>query len=273
MKTILFLIITVLIATSGVQSARGQDRVEPTVISEVEPLTPLGFGIRNGIGLRVQLNNFGFGVGGEYRRVLAPFTTGIVEFQITNLKDDGEQTFQNLWGYTVIPNKYNRIIAFPLTVGLNRRLFAHSLNDDFRLFVQASAGIAPAYVYPYYDHDFFTGWDAYGFRIQGLAGYADQPHYDMFQGWGEGYFTLGSTGLLSIGADLGGDFGNLQSIRIGYSFYHYASGIQVMEPNRPGIGFDLLPPDELPPGAIQPAADKQYFFFSPHFTLTFGTMW
>lgn len=249
--------------------AYSQENIEPELAEAEDPLSPLDFDIRNGIGFRVQLNNFGFAVGGEYRRVLSRYTKGILEFQITNIKDEGEQTFQNFWGQQVIPNKYNRILAFPLMIGMSRRFFAEELSDNFRLFAQFSGGPSAAFVYPYYDHDLF----GYGFRLQGLPNVPDQRNYDPFQGWGEGHFLFGGSGHLSIGADVGGDFGNIQTVRIGYLFHYYPEGIQVMEPNRPGPEFELRPPEELSPDAILPAADEQYFFGSPHITLVFGSMW
>ncbi len=255
--------------------ASGQDREfedhEPEVADIDRPMSHLDFDMRNGAGLRIQVNNFGFGIGGEYRRVISRYTKGFFEFQINNVRDESEQTFQDFFGFNVIPNKYNRILAFPAMLGVSRRLFAQPLSDNFRLFVQASGGPTAAFVYPYYDHDFYN----MGFRPQfrGL----NQQHYDPFQGWSEGEFILGASGQLAIGANLGGDFGNIQSIRIGYFFHYFPQGIQVMEPFRPGdnIGnFDFdLPPEEQGPGVVERAADEQSFFGTPQITIVFGTMW
>lgn len=267
-----FSLLLLLIAAGAVNGpASAQNRLEPELAEQESPLTHSDFGIRNGMGFRLQLNNFGFGIGGEYRRVLSRYTKGLLEFQISSIRDESEQTFQSYWGYTVIPNKYNRVMVFPVMLGVSRRMFAQHLSDDFRLFVQASGGPTPAFVYPYYDHDRFN----LGFRPQfeGLS----QQNYDVFQGWGDGEFIFGASGQLSIGANVGGDFGNIQSIRIGYFFHYYPQGIQVMEPFRPGQRFQEfnidLPPEQQAPGVLEPAADKQYFFGTPHITLVFGGMW
>jgi hypothetical protein len=251
--------------------AAAQDRIEPELAEMERPLSPRDFDIRNGMGFRLQLNNFGFGIGAEYRRVFSRYTKGFVEFQISNVRDESEQSFQGYWGYSVIPNKYNRVLSFPVMMGVSRRLFAQNLSDNFRLFVQASGGVAPAYVYPYYDHEMYN----LGFRpqFQGLS----QQHYDVFQGWGEGSFILGASGQLAIGANLGGDFGNIQTIRIGYFFNYFPDGIQIMEPWRPGeniVNFNFdLPPEQQAPGVLEPAAGKQSFFGTPHITFVFGAMW
>ncbi len=273
--TVLFVIL--LVAGSfllAFQPSHAQGLEEPDVQKMDEPLSPLDFDIRRGLGFRIEVNNFGFGAGGEYRRVVSRNTKAVLEFQITNIKDEKEQSFQSRWGGSTISNKYNRVLAFPLTFGIQRRLFASSLSDNFRLFAQASAGPAPAFVYPYYNHTRF-GYD-YGFRItSGMAGAEIDPHYDPFEGWSEGSFIWGGAGLLSIGANLGGDFGNLQTVRIGYFFYYYPDGIQIMEPDRLGPGgFQLgVSPENLPSDAILPANDKQSFFGTPYISLVFGTMW
>ncbi|MDG5768190.1 hypothetical protein QA596_12050 [Balneolales bacterium ANBcel1] len=264
----LFFFAGTVLAVTGVSHA--QERVEPDLLEITEPLSPIDFDIRNGAGFRLQVNNFGFGAGAEYRRVLSRNRKMILEFQIGNVKDENEQTFQSNWGLSTIPNKYNRVMAFPLMLGVQQRFFARTLSDNFRLFGQVSGGPSPAFVYPYYDHDRF----GYGFRItQGMVGVNVDPHYDPLEGWGDGEFILGAAGHLSIGANLGGDFGNIQTIRIGYFFHYFPNGIQVMEPKMPGPGFDFLPVDELPDGALQPAAGKQSFFGTPHITFVFGSMW
>ena len=260
-----------LLTVVGAPDTFSQERVEPELAEREDPLSPYDFDIRNGIGFNFQLNNFGFAIGGEYRRHFSRYSKGVLEVQIANLKDEGEQTFQDFWGYTVIPNKHNRALTFPILLGVNRRVFANALADNFRMFAQFSAGPSFVFVYPYYDHDLTD----FNFRLQGIPGLRDQRHYDPFQGWGDGEFMLGGAGHLSIGANMGGDFGNLQTIRIGYYFHYYPSGIQVMEPYRPGPGFNFEMSREelLARGAIVPAADKQYFFGTPHITLVFGSMW
>ena len=272
-RNLLFLTFPVILFLQAAlyEPAAAQERREPELAEMQKPLSHVDFDIRNGIGFRLLLNNYGFGIGGEYRRVLSRYTKGVFELQISNVRDESEQTFQSYWGYTVIPNKYNRVLAFPALFGVSRRLFPEQLTDNFRLFVQASAGPAPAYVYPYYNHDLYN----LGFRPQ-FQGFSQQ-HYDVFQGWGEGEFIMGAAGQLSIGANVGGDFGNIQSIRIGYFFHYYPGGIQIMEPFRPGpdfMEFDIgLPPDMQAPGVLEPAAPKLSFFGTPHITFVFGSMW
>lgn len=249
-----------------------QERTEPELAEVEAPLTHRDFDLHNGAGLRLQLNNFGFAVGGEYRRVLSRYTKGIFEFQINTVKDESEQSFQDWIGYTVIPNKYNRIMAFPAMFGVSRRLFADNISDNFRFNLQVSGGPTAALIYPYYDHDLY----GLGFRPQ-FANF-QQQHYDPFQGWGEGEFIFGASGQISIAANIGGDFGTIQTVRIGYMFHYFPDAVQVMEPKRPGPnffeGFDPdLPIDQQPPDVLEDAAGKQSFFGTPHITFVFGNMW
>ncbi len=266
MKYVIVISVFFILANVSEGYASSGDREEPEMAELERALSPRDFGIRHGIGFRLHLNNFGFGVGGEYRRILSRHVKGIFELQISNVKDDSEQSFQNFWGQMIIPNKYNRILAFPALFGVKRRVFADQISDNFRLFVQASGGPSPAFVYPYFNDL------GYGFRLP------QQRNYDPFQGWGDGEFVMGGTGHFSIGANIGGDFANIQSVQIGYFFHYYPGGIQVMEPKRPGPEFNKwaekgVPPSEFPPEALESAADKQAYFGTPHITFVFGSMW
>ncbi|MDI6400606.1 hypothetical protein QLX67_01270 [Balneolaceae bacterium ANBcel3] len=263
-NSVCYIILMALLGAVSAWPATAQERIEPELAPVEAPMSPLDHDIRNGIAFRIHLNNFGFGLGAEYRRVLARNTKGIFEFQISGLRDEREQSFQSYWGYSISPNKYNRVLVFPVLLGVQQRFLGSYLSDNFRFFVQASGGIAPAFVYPYFDHDMF----GYGFRLTEIE------LYDPLQGWGDGSFQMGTTGHISIGANVGGDFGRIQSIRLGYKFFYYPSGIQVMEPLEPGPGFNVnLPPDMQPEDGLVPAYGKQSFFGTPHITFVIGAMW
>ncbi len=226
-----------------------QEREEPQLVPLPEPRSPYTEDRVNGIGFKLMLNNYGFGLGGEYRRALNATTEFFLNANISNLKDESEQTLQTWFGQQIIPNKYNRVLVFPVMAGLKQRLFPSQLSDNFRAFLQGGVGVAPAFVYPYFD-------DARGL---GYRDPARQLPYDVFQGWSDGYFTTGMTGELAIGVDFGADFSQLQSVRFGYRFYYYPDSIQIMEPNSyiPGLeGFDA-----------------QSFFISPEITIVLGSNW
>lgn len=253
--TFLLLALSLIAAPFG-NHLSAQERSEPEVRDAPDPRSPYTEGKRNGIGFNLMLNNFGFGVGTEYRRALNSTTDVLLNFEISNLKDESEQTLRGRFGQELIPNKHNRVLMGPVTAGLKQRLFPQTLSDNFRVYVQGSVGITPAFVYPYYDHDLFPNRN---YRFPGSATQQAQPPYDVFQGWGDGYWTTGMAGKLKVGVDFGRDFGQLQSVRFGYNFHYFPTEIQIMEPGTPF-------PDEE-------GFDAQAFFQSPQITLILGTNW
>src|SRR6056297_1160402 len=78
---------------------------EPELIMEERVSTPLNRHYQSGLTFDFVVNNFGFGIGGQYRRVLAPQMEGIINLRITGLRDASEQTFTDVFfGQQVVPN-------------------------------------------------------------------------------------------------------------------------------------------------------------------------
>lgn len=259
-----------------------QAGVEPEIMDDVQVRTPYGEGFTNGLSFSLNLNNFGFAFGTEYRRVIAPYSELLIDFQISPLRDITEQNFQ-FFGQQIIPNKRNRILSFPLSIGYKQRLFPETISDNFRLYVTATGGPTLAFIYPYYqlrevfyldiaDLPAFQTGDESVINFGLLEANTGQFVNDMFQGWGDGSWQTGGAGQLALGIDFGNEFRHLSSVKIGFSFQYFSEGIQVMDPYRvlgyipAGENFgDLFVIDEGSP--------KQKFFGSPFFTLTFGRMW
>lgn len=245
---------------------------EPDVMGLPEPKTPLSQGKHNTLGFKFLINNFGFGIGGQYSRILGPFTELTLTAGITGIRDVSEQNFQDFFtGQQIIPNKYNRAVGFPLMVGLKRRLFARHIADNFRFFVAVSGGPALSFVYPYLDDV-----DGNGFRnLLDFGGFLRlEPVNDFFTGWKDGDSQWGAAGNIKLGVDIGENFSKLTTVEFGYFFYYFDEGIQIMEPNRPvynNQGQVLVNPDGT--FVIQPFFDKQKYFGSPQITLIFGGMW
>ena len=249
LKVFLFaLLITSVLLPATPAESWSQGREEPELGPPPEPRSPYDEDLHNSIGFKILLNNYGFGLGSEYRRLLSTTSEFLINFNISNLKDESEQTFRDFWGQQIIPNKYNRVLLIPVTAGLKQRLFPQSLSDNFRVFVTGSAGVTPAFVYPYFDQG-----HGLGFRPEG------QRPYDVFGGWSEGYFTTGFAGEMSIGVDFGSDFSQLQSARFGYKFYFFPDELQILEPNSPFPNQDGF--------------DAQRFFQSPQVTIVIGSNW
>lgn len=264
-------------------SSYAQHGTEPE-LREIDSFqTPLDFGLRKGAGFNIVLNNFGFGIGGEYRRVLAPKSELVIEMQFTSLRDVTEQNYQ-FFGQQIIPNKRNRIMSFPLTVGFKQRLFAEPVSDNFRFFTSAKVGPTAVFVYPYYntreiyyimeeDLDFNNPIiDPSIIQYGPIEAYTGQLINDVFQGWNDGEWKLGTAGQLAIGVDFGSDFRKVTSVLVGFTFQYFREGIQVMDPYSELFyfqGTETSPPVSV----IGKGSPKQKFFGSPFITLTFGSMW
>src|SRR5690625_6922218 len=97
------------------------------------------------------MKNFGFAVGCKYRKVVSQQTELTASLRITGLRDASEQTFTDFfWGQQVIPNKYQRAMAFPLMLGMRQRVFPGFIQENYRFFLSGSLGVAAAFSYPYF---------------------------------------------------------------------------------------------------------------------------
>lgn len=247
---------------------------EPEVVRIDRKKTPLTEGLRTGLGFNVVVNNFGFGVGGEFRRVIGPDTEFTAVTRITGLRDASEQTFTDVFfGNQIIPNKFQRALGFPLMVGLRHRIFGKTVQDNYRFFVSGQFGPAAALSYPYFDDR-----NNNGFRESFDINNFEQIN-DIFSGLGQGDWHLGFSGEVAIAIDFGSNFANISTLRLGYFFYNFPGGIQIMQPNQP-ILKDEIAPDEFPfevnPDgslALEPFFDPQKFFGSPQISFTIGGMW
>lgn len=281
MKNLKYILLLTLLLFGSIP-VYSQFGVEPEIDSQVRVKSPLDEDLRNAISFGITLNNFGFGAGTEYRRVTSPLNEFLIDFQITALRDITEQNYQ-FFGQQIIPNKRNRIISFPLMMGFKQRLFSEAVSDNFRFYVSAMGGPTAAYVYPYYqlrevyyifeeDITAFQSGDLSVLQYGLLEANTGQISNDIFQGWGQGEWKFGAAGQLGIGVDFGSNFKTLTSVKVGFTFQYFDSGIQVMDPYRV-LGF-FEGTDSTPETLVAATGtDKQKFFGSPFITLVFGRMW
>lgn len=245
---------------------------EPEVIELPDPLTPVSEGKSDMLGVEVMVNNFGFGIGGRYGKVLGPFTELTLSAGITGIRDVSEQTYTDpFFGGQIVPNKYQRGISFPIMIGIKRRLFARNISDNFRFFISGSGGPVLAFTYPY-----FKDIDENGFRNLVLcgSGVCLEEVNDFFSGWKDGSTQWGVAGNFKVGVDIGDNFTKLTTVEIGYLFYYFDKGLQIMEPRRPvfdNTGAAVFNPD----GSLvtEPFFDSQKYFGTPKISLIFGGMW
>lgn len=254
---------------------------EPPVRAVDEPVTPFGQGLRNRIGVGFRLNNFGFGVSGIYSRAVAPFTEITFTAAITGIRDASSQEFIYYFtGRKVVPNRYKRGIGFPLMIGIERRLFPYAIADNFRFFISADAGPSIAFTYPYFNDENNNGYrDTFQRCLITQQGDFcnlgfDERINDFFTGWSEGDWHFGFAGDVSIGVDLGSDIGGGQAtFEIGYFFYYYPDGLQLMEPFKK-TGYEVIGQQNNVEIRVDRGQEafykKQSFFGSPQIKFTYS---
>lgn len=244
--------------------------VEPEVERTTRNIPTLGDNYSRGFGINVVMNNFGFGVGGEFRKVIGSQMEFSAALRVTGLRDASEQTFTDFFfGQQVIPNKYQRAFAFPLLLGLRQRIFANAIQDNFRFFVSAGLGPTAAFSYPYFDDSNDNGYrEQFQTRFEQVN--------DIFTGMNEGEWHWGGTGEFKISLDMGNNFARMNSIEFGYYFYYFRKSIQIMMPKQPKLR-NFVPPGESPfiidengDLILEPFFEPQKFFGSPQITFTFG---
>lgn len=260
---------------------------EPEVIKPQRDLTVLSDEYGSGFGIGVNMNNFGFGIAGEYRKVVGPQSELMFKLGITGLRDESEQTFTDyFFGQQIVPNKFQRGMAFPLMAGFRQRIFPEVIQENYRFFVSASAGPVVAFTYPYFDDANGNGYRETGneyeiFEQDGdlFIRYAQAERVnDIFSGMGDGDWHWGGAGEFKIGVDIGRNFSRLNSIEFGYYFYYFTDGIQMMQPNQPVIQRQTGPNQspyvwENGQLVVEEFFEPQKFFGTPQITFTFGWLW
>lgn len=266
------LLILVMLSIGIVGNAYAQLE-EPEVDEIPAPKTPLSEGMHNSLGFDVFLNNFGFGIGGNYARVIGPYTQLTFRTGITGIRDASEQNFQSfLTGQQIIPNKYKRGLGFPFVLGVKQRFFAKNIEDSFRFFVSAGVGPALAFTYPYVRDSNNNGFR--DFRVVSVGGSQFlapvERVNDFFTGWKDGESDWGFNGEIKIGVDLGSSFSSQTTVEFGYFFYYFEQGLQIMEPYRPTeYGQEGFPVNETK----EDFNSAQKYFGTPQIKFTFGGMW
>ncbi len=244
---------------------------EPPVQKKVESRNLFNEGYKSGFGFLFTINDFGFGVGGQYRKALGLYTEGLLSLRITGIKDPKEQTYIDYYfGFKTTPDKYKRVISFPLNVGVKRRLFAEQISDNFRVYTSISGGPVLAYTFDYFDDFNGNGFQENDFYTYGLK----EKSYDIFGGWKNGKSHLGWNGDVELGVDFGSNFASLQSLQFGYTFNYFKDGLQIMQPKRPDLTANgQLQYDGAGDLILEDFYGKRKFYGSAQISFVFGWMW
>ncbi|MFW6347210.1 MAG: hypothetical protein ACOC2C_01200 [Cyclonatronaceae bacterium] len=243
-------------------NAQTSPSIEPEIRSPSAPEGPLDYDKRYGATVNIGLTNYGFALGGQFIRVLDNNTELLFRAQIGTLKDSREQSFF-FFGQEIIPNKYNRVMNFPVMAGLRQRLLANAIDDSFRIYASGLAGMSFSFVYPYFEDRPFPQADDPPAQVQ----LPDSRINDVFQGWGDGDWEIGYAGQIGLGVDFGESFGRITNLEFGLLAQYYPDAIQIMEPNR------LVFEGNQPSVERGEGFDAQTLFLTPTITLKFGGMW
>jgi len=163
----------------------------------------------NAWGLDILISNNGFGLGGFYRHQYTNELFGTVTFAVSDAKDDNEVEYVTYYGQTIVPGKINRFLLIPLDVGVQYRLFADDILDNFRPYINGAIGPTMVFASPY-DREFFNSL-----------------------GYGQAHYTIG--GYIGFGAFFGSDKESLSGINIRYYFVPFKKGIDSMENGYGGV--------------------------------------
>jgi hypothetical protein len=269
------LLFAILFGLFSVGFAQSEPGTEPGLAVDRRAVSPFALKYTMGGTFNIVLSNFGFSAGGQLERAIHPAMQMYLSGYVSGLRDVSEQTFQNAFGQQFIPNKYNRIISMPVMLGLRYRLFSETLSDNFRLQVQAGAGFAPSFVYPYFnDINNNKVWDNEVDPRTGFPLY-QEPIYDPLQGWNRGSWQNGIAGEVGIGVDFGENFETITGIYFGASFVRFNQGVQVMEPVlKTLLGYDF--DAEGKPVAVyeySKGAGTRKLFVTPVIRFNFGRYW
>jgi hypothetical protein len=215
--------------------ARAQDTTSASIV-DVRDDDPYG----SGLGLQILLTNNGFGLGAYFHRAVSPGTSFMMEASIGAGKDEGEIKFFR-FGNSYIPNKANYLLMMPVQAGVIHRLFMDSIEDNFRPYIQVTAGPTIGWEYPYFEDENGNGqYDS-----------QEERTFDSIAAIPKGDLRIGLGGTLALGAHFGSSRKVTQGVRIGYSFTHFFDDIQLLEPQ---------------------VQEAQSFFGTPTITLTFGKL-
>ena len=230
------LTVALLLASAVTLPAYAQSATE-----EVVRRNPYG----SGAGGELLLTNSGFGLGGYYSRAIGPSTSFMAELSLGAGKDEREIKFFG-YGRSQIPRKANYLLMLPLQAGVQRRLFRNTIEDNFRPYLQLTAGPTLGWEYPYFD-------DRNGNGLLDDTGENPERTYDSFTALPKGHARLGLSGTLAVGAHFGLSRKVTQGIRIGYAFTYFTEAIQLLE-------------EDVRAGAHR-------YFGTPTISLTFGRLY
>lgn len=194
-----------------------------------------------GAGFTVLLTDSGFGLGGYGSRALGPTTTLVFELHFAAAKDAREATFFDRLGREGIPDKRTHLLLVPVRAGVQQRLFARQIEDNFQPYVHLAFGPTLGWAYPHFNDE--NGNDELD---------EGEETFGTLAALRRGERRVGFGAALALGARFGSNPKAVRSVRIGYAFSYLMEPVQLLEPS---------------------VREAQQFFGTPTITLTIGRMW
>ncbi|MCU0331072.1 MAG: hypothetical protein MUC47_08885 [Candidatus Kapabacteria bacterium] len=214
---LLALCLAVLAVVPGVTTAQvaGEDPgLQDTLIvfESPRPLLENG-GIQrprdNAAGIDLLFSGSGWGFGGFYQRSLGGDATAFLHLGISGRRNSDE--FENAWlgPIPVVAGKLNRLFMFPVSLGVQYRLFSTSLQESFRPFLSAGAGptfiVSTPYIRDGQFYEFFSSFGQatlhtrFGAHV-GIGSFFGTPSTGSLVGVQVRYYTIpfGGDGLESM---------------------------------------------------------------------------
>ena len=198
--TILFFLVSTLVLAQQVPNRAHDSTLVFGTIQAPQGQTVIN-SIRNAWGINILVSTNGFGLGSFFRHDYTDELSGFIDLAISEAKDDNEKDYVDYYtGQTYTPGEVNRFLVFPLFVGIEHRLFADEIVDNFRPYVTAAAGPSMIYVFPY-NEEYFSAL-----------------------GHGQAKYTAG--GYIGFGAYFGSERSTVLGLNMRYYYIPYPGGIE-----------------------------------------------
>ena len=180
-------------------------------------------------GIDILTSNNGFGVGTFYRYEISDEFSFIMNFAISDVKDDAEfEQYDYAYDYysdyysvqSYVPGKKNRLLLLPLHACVQYRLFKDDIVDNFRPFIMAGLGPTMIFVSPYANYTTNTNGNVVEHKTEPI---------DFFTSlkYGKMRYTVG--GFIGVGVNFGMEKGTITSLSVKYLLAPFPDGIEVMQ--------------------------------------------
>ena len=170
------------------------------------------------LGLDLLMSNNGFGLGLFYRYEISDELSYMLNFAVSDVKDDAEFEQYDYFGNSYTPGKKNRLLMIPITASVQYRLFKDDIVDNFRPFINAGVGPTMVYVFPYTYNQ--IQYDIFG------NPYKEKMDFFTSLKYGKMRYTIG--GYIGAGAYFGMEKGSLTGLSVKYFLAQFPDGIEVM---------------------------------------------